>query len=75
MEILLMNPSIRNLVRENKLHQIYGMMQVGQDKTGMITLNQSLLQLLLKRKIDVRAAFMCSNDPEELDRMMKQAGV
>ena len=75
LEVMTMNPSIRHLVRENKLHQMYGMMQVGQDKTGMITLNQSLLQLVLKRKIDVRSAFMHSSDPEELDKMLKAAGV
>jgi twitching motility protein PilT len=74
-EVLIMNPSIRNLVREGKLHQVYGMMQVGQDKSGMITLNQSLLQLVMKRRIEVRTAFTYSADPEELDRMMKQAGV
>jgi len=74
-EVLVMNPSIRNLIRENKLHQVYGMMQVGQDKSGMVTLNQSLLQLVLKRKIEVRTAFMHSADPEELDKMLKQAGV
>lgn len=75
LEILILNPSIRNLIREDKLHQVYGMMQVGQDKTGMITLNQSLLQLVLKRKIEVRTAFAYSSDPEELDKMLKQAGV
>ncbi|HMN70121.1 MAG TPA: type IV pilus twitching motility protein PilT [Bdellovibrionales bacterium] len=75
LEVLVMNPSLRNLVRENKLHQMYGMMQVGQDKTGMITLNQSLLQLVMKRKIDVRSAFAYSADPEELDKMLKTAGV
>lgn len=75
MEILILNPSIRNLIRESKLHQVYGMMQIGQDKTGMITLNQSLLGLVLKRKIDVRTAFMFSSDPEELDKMLKTAGV
>jgi len=75
MEILILNPSIRNLIRENKLHQVYGMMQVGQDKSGMVTLNQSLLQLILKRRIDVRTAFMHSSDPEELDNMLKAAGV
>jgi twitching motility protein PilT len=75
MEILILNPSIRNLIRENKLHQVYGMMQVGQDKTGMITLNQSLLQLVLKRKIDVREAFGYSPEPDELDKMLKVAGV
>ena len=72
---MILNPSIRNLIRENKLHQIYGMMQIGQDKSGMITLNQSLLGLVIKRKVDVRTAFMFSSDPEELDKMLKTAGV
>lgn len=74
-EVLIMNPSVRNLIRENKLHQVYGMMQVGQDKSGMTTLNQSLLKLVLKRRIEVRQAFFYSPDPEELDKMLKQAGV
>lgn len=75
LEILIMSPNIRNLIRENKLHQVYGMMQVGQDKSGMMTLNQALVQLILKRKIDVRSAFMNSSDPEELDKLLKAAGV
>jgi twitching motility protein PilT len=75
MEVLVMNPSVRNLIREGKLHQVYGMMQVGQDKSGMVTLNQSLLKLVMKRRIDVRQAFYFSPDPDELDKMMKQAGV
>lgn len=75
LEILMMNSSIRNLVREGKLHQVYGMMQIGQDKSGMITLNQSLLQLVLKRKIEMRQAFSYSPDPDELDKMLKAAGV
>lgn len=75
LEILIMSSNIRNLIRENKLHQVYGMMQVGQDKTGMITLNQSLLSLLLKRRIEMRTAFSFSPDPEELDKMLKSAGV
>lgn len=73
-EVLLFPPSIRNLVRENKLHQIYGMMQVGQDKSGMRTMNQSLVSLLMRRKIELRSAFEYSNDPEELDQMLKKAG-
>jgi twitching motility protein PilT len=75
MEVLVMNPNIRNLIRENKLHQIYGMMQVGQDKSGMVTLNQSLLKLILARKVEMRVAFQYSSDPEELDKLLKQAGV
>lgn len=75
MEFLLMNTTIRNLIRENKLHQVYGMMQVGQEKTGMMTLNQSLLNLVLKRKVDIRNAFAVTSDPEELDKLLKQAGI
>ena len=75
LEVLLLNPNIRNLIRENKLHQIYGMMQVGQDKSGMITLNQSLVRLVMKRRIEIRRAFEFSNEPDELDKMLKQAGV
>jgi twitching motility protein PilT len=75
MEILVLNSSVRNLIRENKLHQIQGMMQVGQNKSGMMTLNQSLLNLVLKRKVDVKIAFEESPDVEELDTMMKKAGI
>ena len=75
MEVLVMNPGVRNLIRENKLHQVYGAMQIGQDKSGMMTLNQSLMKLILKRKIEVRQAFLYSADPEELDKMLKTAGV
>ena len=41
-EVLVPTPAIRNLIREDKIHQIYSQMQIGQDKTGMITMNQSL---------------------------------
>lgn len=75
MEVLMMNTNVRNLIRENKLHQVYGMMQVGQDKSGMVTLNQSLSRLVLARKVEVKTAFLYSNDPDELDKLLKQAGV
>lgn len=74
-EILILNSSIRNLIREDKLHQIYGMMQVGQNKSGMVTLNQSLVNLILKRKIEVKDAFDESHDIEELDHLLKKAGI
>jgi len=74
-EILIMNSSVRNLIRENKLHQIYGMMQVGQSKSGMVTLNQSLMNLIMKRKIDVKNAFEESPDVDELDHMLRKAGI
>lgn len=74
-EFLLMTTNIRNLVRENKLHQVQSMMQVGQDKSGMVTMNQSLMNLLIKRKIDLKTAFSASPDPEQLDQLMKKAGI
>lgn len=74
-EVLMLNSSIRNLIRENKLHQVYGMMQVGQNKSGMCTLNQSLVQLILKRKVELRKAFSVTPDPEELDQLLTKAGI
>lgn len=74
-EFLVMTPSIRNLVRENKLHQVGSMMQVGQENTGMVTMNQSLMNLLLRRRIDAKTAFAASPEPENLDAMLKKAGV
>ena len=74
-EFMLLTPSIRNLIRENKLHQIHGMMQMGQDKTGMVTMNQSLFNLLARGKIDLKTAFAASPEPEQLDVMLKKAGI
>ena len=74
-EFMLLTPSIRNLIRENKLHQIHGMMQMGQDKTGMVTMNQSLFNLLSRGKIDLKTAFAASPEPEQLDVMLKKAGI
>lgn len=74
-EVMVLNPSLRHLIREGKMHQLYGMMQVGQDKSGMCTMNQSLMKHVIQRKIDVRTAFLNTSDPEELDKMMKAAGI
>jgi twitching motility protein PilT len=74
-EFMIMTPSIRHLVRENKLHQIGAMMQIGQEKTGMITMNQSLASLLLKRKIDMKTAFASTSEPEALDQLLKKTGL
>lgn len=74
-ELLILNSAVRHLIRENKLHQVYGMMQVGQNKSGMVTLNQSLLNLVMKRRIDIKHAFEESPDVEELDTMLKKVGI
>ena len=49
LEIMIPNPAIRNLIREDKIHQIYGVMQAGQPKFGMQTFNQSLSDLVLRK--------------------------
>jgi twitching motility protein PilT len=69
-EVLIPNPAIRNLIREDKVHQMYSQMQVGQGKHGMITLNQSLYGLLQKRIITVEEALGVSYDPDELRAMI-----
>ena len=51
MEIMTPNVAIRNLIREDKIHQIYSIMQTGQAKFGMQTFNQSLASLYFKKKI------------------------
>jgi len=74
-EIMIPNPAIRNLIRENKLHQVYGQMQVGQTQTGMVTMNQTLMSLLVRRRISMKVAFESSPDPEELDKLLKKSGL
>jgi twitching motility protein PilT len=66
MEILVPNAGIRNLMREDKLHQIYSQMQIGQDKSGMITMNQSLKRLVDTGAITAEVAMGYSNAPDEL---------
>jgi len=73
LEVMIPNPAIRNLIREDKVHQIYSQMQVGQQKFGMQTFNQSLVQLLQRRLISVEEAFGRSSDPEELRSMLGAA--
>ena len=70
MEILVPNSAIRNLIREDKVHQIYGMMQTGQAKYGMQTFNQSLASLYFKRMITLQTALARSSYPEELQEII-----
>jgi twitching motility protein PilT len=74
MEILVPNAAIRNLIREDKIHQIYSAMQSGQDKFGMQTFNQSLYSLYQQRLISLEVAMARSSNADELDDMIKRAG-
>lgn len=70
MEILVPTAGIRNLIREDKLHQVYSQMQIGQDKTGMITMNQSLRKHVDTGAITAEVAMGYSNSPEELAQQL-----
>ena len=72
LEIMVTTPAIRNLIREEKIHQIYSAMQAGQ-KFGMQTMNQSLLDLVQKRKISREEALNRSTLPEELAQQLTSA--
>jgi len=72
LEILVPNSAIRNLIRDDKIHQIYGSMQAGQEKLGMQTANQSLASLYMKRLITLETALMSSSNRDELQDMINR---
>jgi twitching motility protein PilT len=73
LEIMIPNSAIRNLIREDKLHQIYGMMQAGKERSGMQTMNESLLAHYLRRSITMEQALGASTMPDELSQMIQRA--
>src|SRR5829696_6365724 len=72
LEILIPNAAIRNLIREDKIHQIYSMMQTGQDKFGMQTFNQALATLHHKRQITLETAMARSSNADELKELIER---
>ena len=72
LEVLVPNAAIRNLIREDKIHQIYSMMQTGQDKFGMQTFNQSLATLHHKRQISLEVAMQRSSNADELKELIER---
>lgn len=72
LEILIPNSAIRNLIREDKIHQIYSMMQTGQDKFGMQTFNQALATLYSKKVITLDVAMQRSSNVDELKDLIER---
>jgi twitching motility protein PilT len=70
LEIMIPTPAIRALIRDDKLHQIYGAMQTGQEKLGMQTQNQSLATLYMKRLVTLETALAASSLKDELKEMI-----
>jgi twitching motility protein PilT len=76
LEIMIPTPAIRNLIRDDKVHQIYSTMQAGQEKLGMQTMNQNLVTLYQKRLITLETAMGASSQKDELEQMISRgAGV
>jgi twitching motility protein PilT len=70
LEIMIPNAAIRNLIREDKMHQVYSQMQIGQGTSGMQTLNQNLAQLYAARTVTLEEAIGASSDPNELQQII-----
>jgi twitching motility protein PilT len=72
LEVMVPNSAIRNLIREDKVHQIYSMMQTGQDKYGMQTFNQALATLYHKRQVSLETAMQRSSNTDELRELIER---
>ncbi|MDY0268689.1 type IV pilus twitching motility protein PilT [Trichloromonas sp.] len=70
LEVMVPNMAIRALIRDDKVHQIYSQMQMGQDKYGMQTMNQALFMLYHKKLVTMETALSRSSEPEELKQMI-----
>jgi twitching motility protein PilT len=76
LEVLIPTPAIRNLIRDDKVHQIYSTMQTGQEKFGMQTMNQSLATLYQMRLVTLDTAMSASSMKDELEQIISRgAGV
>jgi len=71
-EFLLLNGGIRNLIREGKLHQIQNLMEVGQEKSGMVTRSSDLTELIKTKKISEKEAYLATNNPDELFKLLQR---
>jgi twitching motility protein PilT len=74
-EVMVPNPAIRNLIREDKVHQVYSQMQVGQTKFGMQTFNQSLALAYQRRLITLEEAMGRTSDPDELKNLLQSGNM
>ncbi len=74
-EMILGTPKIKYLLLEKKMSEIQNVLKESQEDRGMVSFNQVLLKLLIRRRIDLKAAFLKTRDPEHLDKLLKQVGV
>lgn len=70
-EVLIATPAVRNLIREQKIHQLYSVIQTSQ-KDGMKTMNQSLYELCMNKSITYEEAITRTTDPADFERLFKK---
>lgn len=74
LEILIVTPAVRAVIRDDKIHQIYSLIQAGA-KYGMKTMNQGLLELYTKKKITYNDALARSSNATEFEEMVRQGNM
>lgn len=74
-EVLLMKPQVRTLIEEENIKGLENLLTHSAENSGILTLNQSLLQHLIRRRVDLKTAFEVSRDPDNLDQLLKKVGI
>lgn len=74
-EMLLHTPQMKSWISQGQLQSIESLLQSNQENSGVLSLNQSLLQLLIRRRIDMKQAFLVTHDPDGLDQLLKKVGI
>ncbi|UOF02399.1 type IV pilus twitching motility protein PilT [Bdellovibrio reynosensis] len=74
-EVLLMKPQVRQLIEQEDIKNIDVLLTGSLENSGILTLNQSLLQHLIRRRVDLKTAFEVSRDPDSLDQLLKKVGI
>ncbi len=74
-EMLLSTPQVKASLAQDQVAPLEQMLQSNQDNPGVLGLNQSLLQLLVRRRIDIKQAFLVTHDPDGLDQILKKVGI
>ena len=74
-ELMINIPAVANLIREDKVHQLYSQMQLNQQETGMVTQTQELFDLVRKKVVAKRDAIQWSNRPDEFIKVLNTAGL
>lgn len=74
-EVLLAKPEVRDFLSEENLKGIEQLLVTSAENSGILTLNQSLLQHLIRRRVDLKTAFETSRHPDQLDQLLKKVGI